>query len=666
MLRVVQPTVPTYHPDEAPLDCLAEILGQGNNSIFYKNFIKSRKAVAASASNSCTELSGEFTTTIVAYPGQKLSDMEEIWRKSLDEFERRGVTDNDINKFISQQEAGTIYGLESVSGKVSALASYQTFTGDANYIAKDLKRYTSVTKADVMRVYNQYIKNKPAVIVSVMTKTSEGNMAGKPNYTVNKSGYKEPNYGYNNLRYNPAKDNFDRNVVPAASGSVVINTPPIWRAEMTDGIKIIGTQSAEIPVVTILMKFKGGILTDQFQETKAGRASLFAEIMDEDTKNYTAEDFSTALEKLGSSINIYAGNDAIQVNVRSLKKNLRPTMALLQERLLRPKFTEDAFSTNKQRKIENIKNSKNQASYVASTVYNKLLFGVHNPFGRPSGGTVSSLQNISLADMTDYYENYFSAAGAEIVVVGDVSKNAVMPYFEFLHEMPYKKVELPQVGEGLVIQKTKIYLVDIPNAAQTEFRIGYLTGQRYEPYGDAYTSGIMNYPLGGAFNSRLNLDLREANGWTYGARSGFDADKYTGDFTFSSGIRAAATDSALANILSIIRTFRSTGLTDDELRFTQSSMSQSDARRYETGYQKAGFLSRILSYNLPDDYTTKQNAILKSYTTAQANALARKYVPDNNKMVILLVGDKAKIWSGLQRFGYEVVQLNSDGEKLYP
>lgn len=663
MLRVVYPSVPSYNKDEAALDCLAEILGQGNNSIMYKNFIKGQKAVNANAFNSTTELSGEFTFSVVPYPGQKLADMEQMLRASMAEFEKRGVTDDDISKFRSQYEAQLVYGLESVSGKVSQLASFYTFTGDPNYIGKELKRYTSVTREDVMRVYNQYIKNKPAVIVSVLTKAKEEPVAAD-NYTVATNGYKAPDYGYDKLKYNKATDKFDRNTVPGSGANPVVAVPALWRKSMPNNVQVIGTTTNEIPVVNISMQFKGGRMIEANDPSKAGLANMFAAMMDEDTKNHSAEDFSVALEKLGSSIDISAGRDAIDVDIRCLRKNLDKTMALVEERLLRPNFTEDAFNTNKKRIAESQKNAMNQAAYVASTVYNKLNYGPNNVFAWPSNGTEATIKNIQLADVQAYYDKYFSVNNAQVVVVGDVKEDEILSKLGFLQQMKSQEVKLPQVAAAAAPGKTKIYFVNIPNAAQTEFRIGYVTNMKYDALGDYYRSTVMNYPLGGAFNSRLNLDLREDKGWTYGARSYFDGDKYTGSYTFSAGIRANATDSAMMDIARIIKEYRDKGITAEELAFTQKSIGQSEARKYETGFQKAGFLSRVLDYNLPADFSKEQNDMLSKLSVSDINTLAMKYVPDMNNVNVLLVGDKAKVWDGLQKLGYEVVELDREGNPV--
>lgn len=666
MLRITYPSVPTYSNDEAALDCLAEIIGQGKNSILYKNLVKTQKASSASAFNSSSELAGEFSFSVVPFPGQKLADMEKLVRESLTEFEKRGVTDEDIEKFRNSAESSTINGLESVSRKVSQLAAYYTFTGDANYIGKELKRYTSVTKEDVMRVYNKYIKGKHALIVSVLTKGDEANKALADNYEAKKdASYKSPDYGYNSLKYNKAKDNFDRSKMPGNGPNPVVKVPDYWTENLPANIKVIGAKSDEIPVVTILMHFDGGRMLETKTPDKAGLVSMFADMMDEDTKNYTAEAFSVELDKLGSSISVGADFDGISVSVRSLRKNLDKTLSLLEERLLNPKFTEEAFANIKKRNIEGIKNAMVRPNYIASVVYDKISYGNDNVLGWPSSGTEKTINNIQLSDMQAYYDSYFTRNGAEIIVVGDVNKDEILNKITFINKLNDKPVQLPMLPTAApAIEKTKIYFVDVPKAAQTEFRIGSVTGMRYDAFDDYYKSTIMNFPFGGAFNSRLNLDLREERGWTYGARSSFSGDKYTGTYTFSAGIKAAATDSALNDIVKLWKEFKTGGVTEEELAFTKSSMVQSDARKYESQMQKAGFLSRIIEYNLPSDYTKKQNDILMNMKAGDLKPFSTKVLPSIDKVNIVLVGDKAKVFEGIKNCGFEVVELDRDGNPI--
>lgn len=666
MLNISYPTVPNYHRDEAALDCLADILGGGSNSIFYKNFIKAQKAVNASVNHPASELAGKINITIIPFPGQKLSDMEKLVRESLAEFEKRGVTDEDVAKFITEMESQTVYGLATVSGKVSQLAAYQTFTGDANYIGKDLKRYQELKKEDVMRVYNDYIKGKHALYLSVLTKGNENNKAAEDNYTVKQEGYTAPDYGYNGLKYNKAKDDFDRSKMPAAGANPVVNVPAFWKKELPGPIKVIGTKDDEIPVVNIVLSFKGGKMMDAVAGGKSGLANLFAAMMEEDTKKYSSEDFETELEKLGSSISVSATRDGIDVSVQTLKKNFEATMALVEERILNPNFTQDAFETNKKRVLEGIKNSNNQPAYVASNAFNKLMYGKDNVLGWPSQGTESTVKSITLADIQNFHKNYLSRNEAKVVIVGDIDQMDAEKSLAFLQKLPNTAIKFPTLPELPKSGKTKVYVIDIPNAAQSEFRIGIPSNMKYDATGDYYKSTIMNFPLGGAFNSRLNLDLREERGWTYGARSSFYGDKYSGLYQFSAGIRSNATDSAVVDIVKILKEFRDKGMNQEELAFTQKSIGQSEARKYESGYDKAGFLSRILDYDLPADYTKKQQELLAKLKLSDVNKLAAKNIPDVQNMTILMAADKAKVKDKLAALGYEVVEMDREGNIVQP
>ncbi len=657
------PTVPNYDKDMAALDCLAEILGQGNNSILYQELVKKQLALAASASHSNSELSGEFMFQLVPYPGKSLASMYYLLDQALLVFEKRGVTDEDIAKFKGQQESQVINSVQSVSGKVAQLAAYETFAGNPNMIGKELAMVRSVTKEDVMRVYNKYIKLKHCVVLSVLTKGQEKMVVGDNNFKVNEEGYTAPDYGYNGLKYVKAKDNFDRSKQPPSGPNPVIKVPAFWTKDLGNGINAIGTENTELPLVNLSIKIPGGHLMQANNLDKAGLSAFFANMMEEDTKNKSAEDFSKELEKLGSRINISSGTDGISFQVSTLKKNLDATLALLEERMLYPKFTEDAFSRLKRQSLESFKQIKSQPSAIASNVFDKLNYGKDNILGISQQGTEETVKTFTIEDVQNYYNNNIGSQGVNVVVVGDVTASEIVPKLGFLQKLPNKKVEIPVVKATNTIEKTKIYFVDVKNAAQTEFRVGDITNLKYDATGEYYKAFLTNYALGGAFNSRLNLNLREDKGWTYGARSGFSGDKYTGEFNFSAGIRAAATDSALVEVLKELKEYATNGIKDDEMKFLKSALGQIDAQRYETGFQKAGFIGRILEYNLPANYVEQQNEILKNITKAEMDAIAKKWL-NIDKMNILLVGDKEKVLPTLEKFGYEIIELDIDGNPV--
>ena len=664
LLVIDYPTVPLYHKDMGALACLAQVLGQGKNSILYQQLVKNQLALQASASSQLSELAGEFMFQIVPMPGKSLAEMDSLFREALLAFEKRGVTDEDVTKFKGGIESQQINGLQSVSGKVSQLAAFQTFAGNPNKISELIAMYTSVTKEDVMRVYNEYIKGKYAAILSVLPKGQEKLIAAVDNYTIDSSGYKLPDYGYAGLKYVKAKDNFDRNKLPGNGANPTVKVPKFWRKDLANGVKMIGTESNEIPTVTMTITIPGGHILQANDTSKIGLASFFGSMMNEDTKNYTAEQMAVELQKLGSNVSISSNFDGITFSVQSLKKNLDKTLVLLQERMFNPKFTESAFNRIQKQRLEGFKQAKAQPASVANTVISKVNYGPASFMSLDENGTEYTIKNLTLADIENYYKNNLTSKGVKVVIVGDITQAEIVPKLSFLDKLPNKTIALPKISAApMPVNKTQVYLVDIPKAAQSEFRVGYATGMKYDATGDYYKSRLINYPIGGDFNSRINLNLREDKGWTYGARSSFTSDEYGGDFEFSSGIRADATDSALAEVMKELKNYRENGITEAELSFMKNSLGQRDALSYETGFQKAGFIGRILDYNLPANYVEQQNKILANLTKQQVDAMVKKVLhPD--KMNILLVGDKAKILEGVKKLGYNIIELDVEGKPI--
>ena len=662
LLRMTYPTPEAGHKDEAALDILAEVLGQGRNSIFYKNFVKDQKALSASASNSTSELAGEFGISVTAFPTAKLADMEALLRKSIAEFEQRGVTDDDLIRFKAQAESSLINRMASVSGKVSQLAAYETFRNNPNYIQEEIKRINSVTKEDVMRVYNQYIKGKHAVILSVVPKGKADMIAKADNYTISKDGYVAGADEYSGLKYTKAVDTFDRSKRPEIGANPVVAVPNYYTSKFKNGLKVIGTKSDEIPTVTLQLTIAGGHRLSAKDMSKAGVSSLTAAMLNEDTENYTSEDFTNELNKLGSSVRVFSGSEETIISVQTLKKNLDKTLALMEERMFRPKFNQDDFDRLKKQQLEGIANQATQPTVIASNVYSKLLYGADHIAAMPSSGTAATVANITLDDVKKFYQDNYSPSVANLVVVGDITEKEIMPKLAFLKNWKKKDVKLVADTKAPAIEKTRIYFVDKPDAAQSEIRIGYV-GMPYDATGEFYKLGLMNYALGGAFNSRINLNLREDKGYTYGARSGFSGSKYAGTFTASAGVRADATAESVTEFMKELIEFNKNGITEDELKFMKSSIGQSDARKYETPGQKAGFLGRIIEYNLSKDFVKKQTDILNSITQKDIDALAAKHLPVNN-MHIVVVGDKKTVLSKLEALNYEVVELDTNGNPI--
>ncbi|RYF85857.1 MAG: insulinase family protein, partial [Chitinophagaceae bacterium] len=343
-------------------------------------------------------------------------------------------------------------------------------------------------------------------------------------------------------------------------------------------------------------------------------------------------------------------------------KNIDATLALLQERLLHPKFEQDAFDRLKKQQIEAIESQETQPTALANNAYRKVLYGDKHVFGTPALGTTETVEKLTLADVQNFYNNYFSPSVANVVVVGDLAKEKAITKLSFLNKWAKKEVKVPQFSKTPVIDKTRIYVVDKENAPQSEIRIGYMA-MPYDATGEYFKTGLMNHSVGGDFNSRINLNLREDKGWTYGARTGFNGTRLAGPFTASAGVRANVTDSAVYEFIREMKGVYEKGLKEEEVAFMRSAIGQADARKYETPLQKAAFLGQIIEYDLPKNFTDQRNEIIRSISRDELNTLAKKHL-DTNKMAIVVVGDKKSIMPGLTKLGYEVIELDKNGNRL--
>lgn len=663
LLYMAIPTVHLYHDDEAPLDVLMYVLGQGETSLLYKNVVKNGLAVNARAGHGCQELSCTFTVFALPNPasGTTLADLERIVRASLDEFETRGVVDDDLARVKMDIVSGMIYSLESVAGKVGRLASHQTFTGNPNFTGDDIARYENVSKEDVMRVYRQYIKGKPAVVTSIVPPGQMSMIAREDSWSRFERDL--PDYApisEEDLAFRRATDDFDRSVMPPSGDNPSISLPDIWRAELDNGIEVLGAVNSETPTVAIQLRIEAGQRSESLD--KLGLAAMTAAMLNESTTERTNEELSNELQKLGATVRFGAGNDNTILTIRSLSENLDDTLAIAAERLLQPKFAEDDFERVKAQTLQAIRQGKKQPATTAATVYQMLLYGKDNSFSYLNIGTEESVVELTLDDIKGFYADNYSPKITSIVAVSDQAQDTLVKKLSVFENWQGSDVigvgfnEFPEIGE------TKIYLVDKPGAAQSEIRIGK-RALTFDATGEYYRANLMNFTLGGAFNSRINLNLREDKGYSYGAFSGFNGTKDYGSFTAQAAVRTDTTGDSIVQFENEIRNYAESGISETELAFTRRAIGQRDARNYETPGQKLGFLSQILVYDLDDDFVDKQKEILAAIGKQELGQLAAEQLSMDD-MIIVVVGDKQTILPSLEDLGYEIVELDEAGNAI--
>ena len=661
-LDMAWPTVYARHPDEAPLDVLMSILTEGKTSLLYDKMEKPGRATTVAGFHYCRELACQFQ--IIAQPnpakGTSLADLESDIREALAEFETRGVLDDDLERVKNGVVSSLIYGLESVSGKVSQLAQNAVIYDDPGLIDDDVERYSNVTKADVMRVYNEYIKDKPAVILSTVPMGATDQAAAPTNFTLAERTIPDSVPAAEVDTTTPT-DTFDRSVAPAAGGAISITPPDVFETELSNGIPVLVARNTEVPTTTLQIVLDTG-QKDEPLEMSGLAANTAGYLNEARTANSTAEDLSNRLSKLGSQVQIGSGDDSTYIYVRTLTENLEPTMEIVREKLFEPDFNDEDFTRLKDQAIEGLKQARKRPGPVADIVFSKVLYGPDDPTAAFGSGSLETLEAMTLDDLEAHYRRTFSPSIARIVAVSDLSSSEMESALAPLESWDGPEVETkPYVQAMDELEAGTVYYVHKDDAAQSEIRVGYPSLPR-DLTGEYYRASLMNFPLGANFNSRINQMLRETKGYTYGARGSFRGNQERGAYIASSAVRAETTADAIQTFMDEMRAFRDEGMTEDELAFTKAAIGLRDAREYETPRQKLGFLSTMQRYGVEPDYVEQQADMLAGLTLEDANAMAAEMI-DPDKAIVVVVGDRKYI-PEVEALGYTVVELDEDGNRV--
>jgi len=652
-LTMVWPVAEQYSSDAYALDFLAQALSGDKKTPLYKVIVKNKKlAPRASIYNSSMELSGEFTLSINANAGTSLNEVEQAVFEAFQMFEKDGITEKDLEKYKAGLETQFYNGISSVLYKSFQLANYNEYAGSPGFIEQDIANIQAVTIPDIMRVYKKYIKDKPYLSTSFVPKgqvnliAENAVNAGIVEENITSATEVDQSAVVEEEEIVKSVTNFDRSVEPAKGIDPELNVPSVWTSNTSNGIKIYGIEQNELPLIQYSIVMDGGHILDP--KDKSGVASFLASMLMEGTVNKTPEELEEAIDMLGARMYISSGTENMSIYVNCLTRNYENTIALVEEILLQPRWDKEQFDLVKSRMVNTIKRNQASPDYLASVSFNKLVYGDDNILAVPSGGTLESVESITMDDLKAFYHKSFSPSVAKMHFVGKIEKDRVLKGLENLSaKWKAIDVDLPEIAAPKLPVKSAIYFVDVPGAKQSVISIGNYAIPRSSD--DFYPATVMNYKLGGSFNGILNLILREEKGFTYGARSGFSGGKTYGTFTASSSVRSSATEESVQIFKDEIEKYRQ-GISDEDLEFTKNALIKSNARNFETLGALHGMLTSISGYNLPFDYIKKEESIVKSMTAESHKALAQKFLQPEN-MYYVVVGDAATQLQSLEKIG---------------
>jgi len=663
-IRLTFPTVEQYHKDSYALDVLAKILSSGKQAPLYQTIVEQKKLAPGVYSwNRSEEIAGTFTILVRGNVGTKLDVIQQAIEESLTNFEKNGFTLQQLTKIKAEQETSFYYEIESILDKAQKLGQYNEYAGSPEFIKQDIANITSVSIADVKRVFQKYIKNKNSIITSFVPKDQIDLIvtgSEKANVVEEKIEQgKEEKFAENDaIKFDITPTIHDRSE-PALSALPTLNVPDVWQNTQSNGLTVYGIEQNELPIVNFNLTIQGGQQLDALD--KLGTASLMTQLMNEGTLTKTPQELEEAIGLLGASLYISSNGEFVNISGQSLAKNFDATVALLSEMLLTPRWQESEFERLKTTRLTRIKQAKGNANTIARNAFSKLLYSSKHVAGNPVGGTATTVEKITLNDVKQYYQRNITPKMASFHVVGAVNEKQVNKALASLNNWQGNKVKLPEQPDIKKRDKPQFYFIDVADAKQSVIMVGKPVVSGHDS--DFYPLQVANNRLGGGMSGRLAQTLRIQKGYTYGAYSYIRGTSYQSPFIASSQVRTNVTLESLEIFKNLIGQYKST-FTAEDLAVTKNMIIKGNSRKFETLDQLLGMLTNMSKFNLPADYIEQQQDYVTTLKLDNIHNNIDKYF-DEQSMIYLVVGDAKTQLARMKEFGYgEPILLDIDGEKI--
>jgi zinc protease len=433
----------------------------------------------------------------------------------------------------------------------------------------------------------------------------------------------------------------DRSLLPKEKPDPKLVLPAVQRRKLSNGLDVLVVEHHELPVISLNLVMKMGAAGDPAD--KAGLASITADMLDEGTATRSSLEISDQLARIGSSLNVGAGWDSTTASMRTLTRHLDRALEIYSDVISNPAFPDKDFERLRLQRLAALRQQRDSPDAIAGLVFQTVLYGRSHPYGHPLAGDEASLTGLSGADVRGFYETYYRPNNSALIVVGDVKPDAVVAKLEKAFA-GWKSGHVPAVDVSaapLQRDHSAIYLVDRPGSVQSVIQIGQVGAPRSSP--DYFPLFVMNRILGGASSARINLNLREDKGYTYGANSAFSFRRGAGPFTAQAPVQGFSTKESVYEFLKEIRGIRGEiPVTPAELEAAKQSIVRGFPRTFETPDQIAAGLELIVTYDLPDTYFNSYIERVQAVSLEDVNRVANRYLqPD--RMAIVIVGDRNSI-----------------------
>jgi len=632
--------MPKIGSEEATsLDLAAGILSEGKTSRLYKRLVFDDQIASDVAAFAFPlEIAGLFGVIATAMPGQDLAEVDAVIEEEVTRFLKEGPTAAELERIVTTRKADFIRGAERVGGfggKSDILARNQVYLDDPGFYKTILKRWDTAETGDLKAAANRWM--------------------ARGHYVMEVHPFEE---------FVASENTVDRSAIPTPGPAPEVSFADFERFELSNGLWVVLAERSAVPVVNLRMMVNAGYASDQFG--LPGTASLAMTMMDESTENRNALEISDELDHLGANLNTGSNLDISNVSMSALKENLAASLDLYADVILNPTFPEKDYARLQKLQLAAIAQEKVQPVGMALRVFPKLLYGEGHAYSLPfsGSGTEQSVSELNTDGLKRFHDTFFKPNNATLVVVGDVTRSEIEPLLEKQFK-DWKAGDVPQKNIALVGSRTEpaIYLVDRPDSEQSIIFAANVAPPKNNDNEMAIEA--MNEVLGGSFNARINMNLREDKHWAYGARSMILDAEGQRPFLVYAPVQTDKTSESMAEIQREVTEIRGERpATDEEVLRVKDKNTLTLTGRWETANAVSNSLAEMVRFGYPDDYWTTYPDKVRAVSDQQISRAAEEAVkPDG--MIWVVVGDRAKIEQGIRDLGYsDIIMMDVDGNVL--
>ncbi|MHC4069467.1 MAG: M16 family metallopeptidase [Planctomycetota bacterium] len=646
VVGVVYRTVPMSHKDSVVVEILASILGGGNSSRLYRELVAEKQlAVEAQAMSGSFEQDGLFGAGAVLSPiGGDAKGVLEIVEGHIRRLRTEPVSEKELNKAKNQMLRSLVTQNLRIDSKARMLGEAAVEYGDVSQVNRHLEEIRGVTREDVVRVANEYLRDDRVLRVRV-----ERNILGAAS---NLLGFKKEEDAPITAEPEtesppPGRDGLARSAefpkeAPFGEIKAAKLTPNYSSTVLQNGLKVLVVPNHEVPFVTVQL----GLLSGAWTEDKTGSASMAMQMLTKGTDTYSEGELAEELETYAIRLSGSGGMDTSTVYMSCLTEHMARAMGLLGEVVLSPSFPEEEFEKLRKQVLTSLEVATARAEYQADKELRQKLYGEH-AYSRTAAGEIKDVKALLVEDAKSWWQEFSRPDTAVLIFAGDIEKERAFELaketfgaWEAVGEKPKK--ELAKLSQPV---ESHIYLVDRPGSIQSQIRAGQLGITRHDE--GYFTSRVVSNYFGWAFNSRLNESIRVAKGLTYGVSGGYTANRFAGEITVGTFSKPETTAEAVRAVIEEIERLKSEGPSEEELESSQSYILGSFVREREMPQQIASDLWLIESQQLGEDYLERLLAGIAETEQEDCERLVAETIkPDN--LVIVVVGEAGKLKEPLE------------------